>query len=84
MIFNELGQFMGITFLIMAIWSWRIADVVGDSLKPIGMLFAIGGLFWNLIIGYHIVIGVVADPTAYINIILTTVFILGFYFYSKD
>ena len=79
-----LGQFMGMTFLIIAIWCWRIPDIVGDALKPMGMLFAIGGLLWTLMIGYHIIIGAVAGPTAYINIILTAAFAVGFYFYSRD
>ena len=79
-----LGQFLGMTFLVIAVWSWKIPDVVGDSLKSMGMLFAIGGLLWTLMIGYHILMGAVAGPTAYINIILTATFAIGFYFYSKD
>ena len=79
-----LGQFMGTTFLIIAIWSWRIPDVVGDALKPMGMLFAIGGLLWTIIIAYHIITGAAAAATAYVNLILTAVFAIGFYFYSKD
>ena len=79
-----LGQFLGMTFLVIAIWSWRIPDVVGDSLKSMGMLFAIGGILWTLMIGYHIIVGAVAGPTAYINIILTAAFAVGFYFYSRD
>ena len=79
-----LGQFVGMTFLVIAIWSWRIPDVVGDSLKSMGMLFAIGGLLWTLMIGYHILTGAVAGPTAYVNIILTAIFAIGFYIYSRD
>ena len=79
-----LGQFMGMTFLVIAIWCWRIPDVVGDALKPMGTLFAIGGLLWTIIIGYHIIIGAVAGATAYVNIILTAIFALAFYYYSKD
>ena len=66
-----LGQFMGMTFLILAIWCWRIPDIAGEAFKSIGMLFAIGGLLWTIIIGYHIVVGAVSGPTAFINIILT-------------
>ena len=79
-----LGQFLGMTFLVIAIWSWRIPDVVGESLKSMGMLFAIGGFLWTLMIGYHILIGAVAGPTAYVNIILTAAFAIVFYFYSRD
>ena len=79
-----LGQFMGMTFLIIAIWSWRIPDVVGDSLKSMGMLFSIGGCLWTVIIAYHIVTGAASGATAYVNIILTAAFALGFYLYSRD
>lgn len=79
-----LGQFLGMTFFVIGIWSWRIPDVVGDSVKSMGMLFALGGLLWTLMIGFHIITGAVAGPTAYINIILTAAFAIAFYFYSKD
>jgi len=79
-----LGQFMGMTFLVIAIWCWKIPDVAGDALQALGNLFAIGGLLWTIIIGFHILTGAVAGATAYINIILTAAFALGFYFYSRD
>ncbi len=79
-----LGQFMGMTFLIISIWSWRIPEVAGDAFNAIGRLFAIGGGLWTLIILYHIVIGAVSGPTAYVNVILTAIFALGFYIYSRD
>lgn len=79
-----LGQFMGTTFLIISIWCWRIPDVVGDALQSMGMLFAIGGGLWTIIIAYHIMTGAAAGATAYVNIILTAAFALGFYFYSRD
>ena len=79
-----LGQFLGMTFLVLSIWSWRLPDVAGDALKSIGMLFAIGGLLWTIIIAFHIITGQVAGLTAYINIIITALFAVGFYFYSKD
>ena len=55
-----------------------------DSIKSIGMLFAIGGLLFTIIIAYHIMIGAVAGATAYVNIILTALFAIAFYFYSRD
>ena len=79
-----LGQFLGMTFLVLSIWSWRLPDVAEDALKSIGMLFAIGGLLWTIIIGFHIINGQVAGLTAYINIIITALFAVGFYVYSKD
>jgi|TARA_X000000368_G_scaffold53780_1_gene38263 hypothetical protein len=79
-----LGQFTGMTFLVFAIWAWRLPDVASDSIKSIGMLFAIGGLLFTIIIAYHIMIGAVAGATAYVNIILTALFAIAFYFYSRD
>ena len=79
-----LGQFMGMTFLIIAIWSWRIPDIVGDALNSMGMLWARGGLLWVVIIAFHIITGAAAGATAYVNIVLTGLFAAGFYFYSKN
>ncbi len=79
-----LGQFVGTTFLVFAIWSWRFPDVATENLKSIGMLVAIGNLLFLLIILFHIVTGAVAGPTAYVNVIITALFVLGFYFYSRS
>ncbi len=79
-----LGQFMGMTFLIIAIWSWRIPDIVGDALNSMGILWALGGLLWVVIIAFHIITGAAAGATAYVNIVLTGLFAAGFYFYSKN
>ena len=79
-----LGQFMGMTFLIISIWSWRIPDIAGYAFNAMGRLFAIGGGLWTLIILYHIVVGAVSGPTAYVNVILTALFAIGFYIYSRD
>ena len=79
-----LGQFMGMTFLIISIWSWRIPEIAGDAFNAMGRLFAIGGGLWTLIILYHIVVGAVSGPTAYVNVILTALFAIGFYIYSRD
>ena len=38
-----LGQFMGMTFLIISIWCWRIPEIAGDAFNALGKLFAIGG-----------------------------------------
>ena len=77
------GQFTGVVLLVNGIWSWRFPDIAAENLKSIGMLFAIGGLLFTLIILFHIVTGAVAGATAYINIILTALFAIGFYFYSR-
>ena len=78
-----LGQFVGTTFLVFAIWSWRFPDVAAENLKSIGMLVAIGNVLFILIILFHIVTGAVAGPTAYVNVVITALFALGFYIYSR-
>ena len=77
------GQFTGVVLFVVGIWSWRFPDIASENLKSIGMLFAIGGLLFTLIILFHIVTGAVAGATAYVNIILTALFAIGFYFYSR-
>ena len=31
----NLGQFTGMTFLVFAIWAWRLPDVAADSIQSI-------------------------------------------------
>ena len=72
-----LGQFTGMTFLVLAIYAWRLPDVASESIKPIGMLWAIGSLLFTIIIAYHILVGAVAGLTAYVNILITILFTLS-------
>ena len=72
------GQFIGMTFLFLAILSWRIPDVAGEALASFGKLFALGQGMWLVIIGYHIISGQASGPTAYVNLIITA--ILGILF----
>ena len=51
-----IGQFLGVVFIVNGIWSWRFPDIAAENLKSIGMLVAIGGLLFTLIILFHIVI----------------------------
>jgi hypothetical protein len=61
-----------------------LPDVASESIKPIGMLWAIGSLLFTIIIAYHILVGAVAGLTAYVNILITILFTIGFYFYSRN
>ena len=38
----------------------------------------------TVIIGFDIMTGAASGATAYVNIILTALFAIGFYFYSRD
>ena len=79
-----LGQIFGLTLLIIGIWAWRIPDTLGDSVKSMGMLYALGGALWTLMIIYHVATGAAGGPTAYINLVITAVFAVLFYIYSKN
>jgi len=49
------GQFVGVVLLVNGIWSWRFPDIAAENIKSIGMLFALGGLLFTVIILFHIV-----------------------------
>ena len=78
-----IGQFMGVTFLILALIGWRTADLANNALPAFGKMYAITQAMWVTIIGYHIVIGAAGGPTAYVNIVITTLLGILFFFYSK-
>ena len=77
------GQFTGVVLLVNGIWSWRFPDIAGENLKSIGMLFALGGLLFTAIILFHIITGAIAGATPYVNVVLTALFTLSFYIYSR-
>ena len=77
------GQFVGVVLLVNGIWSWRFPDIASENLKSIGMLFALGGLLFTAIILFHIITGAIAGATPYINVVLTALFTVAFYFYSR-
>ena len=76
-------QFMGVTFLFLALLSWRIPEVAESSISALGQLFGIGSVLWTLIVLYHIVSGQISGPTAYGNVIFLAVFATLFFVYSK-
>ena len=78
-----LGQFMGVTFLFLALVEWRIPDIAGDAFSSLGQLFAIGHAMWFLIVGYHIMTGAVSGATAYVNIVLMAILAVLFFMQSR-
>ena len=79
-----LGQFMGVTFLFLALVEWRIPDIAGDAVSSLGQLFAIGFIMWFLIVGYHIMTGAASGATAYVNIALMAILAVLFFMKSKN
>ena len=78
------GQFTGVVLLVIGIWSWRFPNIASENLKSIGMLFVFGSLLLSGIILFHIVTGVIAGATSYGNVVLTALFTLAFYIYSRS
>ena len=77
------GQFMGVTFLFLALVAWRIPDIAGDAVSSLGQLFAIGFAMWFLIVGYHIMTGAASGATAYVNIALMAILAVLFFMKSR-
>ena len=78
------GQFMGVTFIWLAILSWRIPSFAGDSINSLGQMWSLAHALWFLIIGFHIMTGQVGGTTAFINIIITGIFAILYFMKSKD
>ena len=77
------GQFMGVTFLFLALLAWRIPDIAGDAVSSLGQLFAIGFGMWFLIVGYHIMTGAASGATGYVNIALMAILAVLFFMQSR-
>ena len=41
-----IGQFMGVTFLAMALIAWKTADLANDALPAFGQVYAIAQVMW--------------------------------------
>ena len=78
-----LGQFLGVTFIFLSIFMWKLPEMAGSSLNRFGTLWALGCTMWTAIIGYHIAIGVVGGPTAFVNMGLFAVFAVLYFVTSK-
>ena len=77
------GQFMGVTFLFLALLTWRIPDIAGDAVSSLGQLWGIGYAMWFLIVGYHIMTGAASGATAYVNIALMAILAVLFFMQSR-
>ena len=77
------GQFIGVTFLFLALVQWRIPDIAGDAISSLGQLWGIGFTMWFVIVGYHIMTDAASGATAYVNIVLMGIFAAAFFYYSR-
>ena len=77
------GQFIGVTFLFLALVQWRIPDIAGDAISSLGQLWGVGFAMWFLIVGYHIMTGAASGATAYVNIALMAILAVLFFMQSR-
>ena len=80
---STLAEFIGVTFLILALISWRIPDIAGTAINSFGKLYALAGSLWVLIVGYHILMGQVSGPTPYVNIVIIAIISILFFTQSS-
>ena len=79
-----LGQFMGVTFIWLAIITWRLPTISGDSINSFAQMWSLAHAMWFVIIGYHIMTSQVGGSTAYVNIIITGIFAILYFMKSRD
>ena len=60
-----LSQAMGISLISIGLLSWRTPDIAGDAMSSYGQLYAIIGVLWVLLIGYHFSTGQASGPPVY-------------------
>ena len=78
-----LSQAMGTALLGFGVIAWRSLDIAGDSLSAYGQVVGIVNSLFVLLIGYHILSGQIAGPTAYGNMVATIVLAALFFTQSK-
>ena len=78
------SQFIGVTFLWLAILTWRIPTIAGVAINSFAQMWALAHAMWFVIIGFHIITNQIGGATAFINIIITGVFAFLYYIKSKD
>ena len=75
---------MGVTFIWLAILTWKMPTISGNSINSFGQMWGLAHTLWFLTIGFHIVTGQISGATAYINIIITGIFAILYFIKSRD
>jgi len=78
-----LSQAMGISLISIGLLSWRTPDIAGDAMSSYGQLYAIIGVLWVLLIGYHAATGQASGPPVYGNLLINIVLAGSFFVFSK-
>ena len=80
---QTLAQAMGVSLIAVAILSWRTPDIAGSAITSYGQLFAIIGLLWVLLLGFHGATGQASGPPLFGNLAINVVLAVLFFIYSK-
>ncbi|MAR76126.1 MAG: hypothetical protein CMG18_07060 [Candidatus Marinimicrobia bacterium] len=78
-----LAQAMGVSLISIGLLSWRTPDIAGEAMSSYGQLYAIIGVLWVLLIGYHFATGQASGPPVYGNLAINAVLATLFFMYSK-
>jgi drug/metabolite transporter superfamily protein YnfA len=78
-----LSQAFGVSLLGTAFIAFRVPVIAGENLAAFGQVFSIISLFFVVLIGYHLLNGQVAGPTATVNLLLNIIFSALFFVSSK-
>ena len=78
-----LGQFMGSTFIFLALVLWKTSELEGSTIKMFGSIWAIGSLIWTATIAYHVYLGLAGGATAYVIMGIFAVFAVLYYTTSR-
>jgi hypothetical protein len=80
---QTLAQAMGVSLISIGLLSWRTPDIADQAMNSYGQLYAVIGVLWVLLIGYHAATGQASGPPVYGNLAINAVLASLFFMYSK-
>ena len=80
---QTLAQAMGVSLISIGLLSWRTPDIAGEAMTSYGQLYAVIGVLWVLLIGYHAATGQASGPPVYGNLVINAGLAALFFMYSK-
>jgi len=80
---QTMAQAMGVSLISIGLLSWRTPDIAGQAMNSYGQLYAVIGVLWVLLIGYHASTGQASGPPVYGNLAINAALAVLFFMYSK-
>jgi hypothetical protein len=81
---QTLAQALGVSLISIGLLSWRTPDIAGQAMNSYGQLYAVIGVLWVLLIGYHAATGQASGPPVYGNLAINASLAVLFFMYSKN